>query len=342
MRLLLALLPVLLVGCASDGPEKTEQPKEVNVYTHRHYDSDKALFEAFTAKTGIAVRVVQAGDDELMARLEAEGNRSPCDVLITADAGRLGLASARGLLQSVKSAKLEAAIPSWLRDPEGQWYALTKRARVLAYRKDRVDPATLGTWDDLTAPRWKGKVLVRSSENVYNQSLVAAMIAHDGAEKAEAWATGVVANMAREPKGGDTDQLLALAEGIGDVAIANSYYIGKLMNSTDPAHQAARERIAVAFPTMGTHGVHVNVSGGGVARHAPHLEAAIALLEFLSETEAQALFSEGNYEYPVKPGVAWSPTLLGFGTFEADTLNMAALGRNNAAAIKVFEAAGWR
>lgn len=342
MRQLLAFLIVLLVGCTSESPENTGGTQEVNVYSHRHYESDKALFTAFTAKTGIKVRVVQAGEDELMARLEAEGSRSPCDVLITADAGRLGHATTRGLLQPVESEVLRNNIPSWQRDAEGHWYGLTMRARVLAYRKDRVDPATLRTWDDLTAPQWKGKVLVRSSENVYNQSLVAAMIAHDGKEQAQAWASGIVANMARAPKGGDTDQLLALAEGIGDVAIANTYYIGKLMNSTDPAHQAARERIAVTFPAMGTHGVHVNVSGAGVARHAPHREAAIALLEFLSENEAQALFSEGNYEYPVKPGVAWSTTLLGFGTFVPDTLDMATLGRNNAAAIKVFEAVGWR
>ena len=314
----------------------------MNVYTHRHYASDKALFEAFTEKTGIVVRVVQAGDDELMARMEAEGKRGPCDVLITADAGRLWQASNRGLLQPVESQVLMENVPAHLRDPEGHWFGLTQRARIVAYHKGRVGTEDLARWEDLTHPRWKGRILVRSSENVYNQSLLAAMVAHNGPEAAQAWASGIVANMARPPKGGDTDQLLALAEGIGDVAIVNSYYVGKVMAGSDPAQAKARSVIGVAFPSLGGHGVHINISGGGVARHAPDREAAIALLEFLSGSEAQRIFAEGNHEYPVKHDVDRSSILTAFGTFPPDTLNMAMLGRHNATALKVLEAAGWR
>ncbi|MBL7964175.1 MAG: Fe(3+) ABC transporter substrate-binding protein [Flavobacteriales bacterium] len=335
---------LLIAACQSPekGPETRYAPREVNVYSHRHYDVDKQLFALFTERTGIVVNVVQAGDDELLARLEAEGAKSPCDVMITADAGRLGLARSRGLLQATQSNVLAAAIPAHLRDPEGYWFGLTMRARVVAYDKTKVKPEEIADYADLTKPRFKGKVLVRSAENVYNQSLLAAMIAHEGADAATAWAKGIVTNMARDPQGGDTDQLLAVAEGLGEVAIANSYYVGKLMASTEPEKQKARERLGVLFPVMSTHGTHVNVSGGGVARYAPHPAEAMALLEFLAGEEAQRLFSEGNKEYPVRPGVPVASELQAFGPFTADTLNLEALARLNAEAVKVFDAAGWR
>lgn len=347
MRNLLLALPVLLVACGTPAPApETEAtppaPREVNVYSHRHYDIDQQLFEQFTTKTGIKVNVVQAGGDELMARLEQEGAKSPCDVFITADAGKLGLAKTRGLLQPVRSTTLETNVPAHLRDPQGEWFGLTVRARVIAYDKNKVKPTTIATYADLTKPEWKGKVLVRSSENVYNQSLLAAMIAHQGPEAAEAWARGIVKNMARAPQGGDTDQLLALAEGIGQVAIVNSYYIGKLMASTEPEKEKARTTIGVIFPTMDGLGTHINISGGGVAVHAPHATEAIALLEFLSSDEAQKGFAEGNKEYPVKVGIAPASELAAFGTFTADTLNLEALSRFNAEAVKRFDAAGWR
>ncbi|HRH70782.1 MAG TPA: Fe(3+) ABC transporter substrate-binding protein [Flavobacteriales bacterium] len=346
MEKTLFLLPLLLAACGTPAPAPEPAPvaetRMVNVYSHRHYDVDKQLFTQFTEKTGIQVNVIQAGDDEIMARLEQEGEKSPCDIFITADAGRLGLARSRGLLQPTKSEVLDANIPAALRDPEGYWFGLTMRARVIAFNKEKVKPEQIHTYADLTAAKWKGKVLVRSSENVYNQSLLAAMIAHDGPEAAEAWAKGIVANMAREPKGGDTDQLLAIAEGIGDVAIANSYYIGKLMASDEPEKQKAKGMIGVLFPTMGAHGTHANVSGGGIAKYAPNPSEAMALLEFLSGDEAQKLFAEGNKEYPVKPGIAPAPELAAFGTFTPDSLNLEALARFNAEAVKRFDAAGWR
>jgi iron(III) transport system substrate-binding protein len=337
------ILPLLaaltLAACESPAPPAK---RIVNVYTHRHYATDAELFAQFTQATGIEVQVVQAGDDELLARLEQEAANSPCDVLIAADAGRLGLATLRGLLRPTQSTTLQTRIPAHLREPGHHWFGLTMRARVVAYHKDRVKPEDIRTYADLTLPEWKGRVLVRSSENVYNQSLLAAMIAHQGAAAAEAWAAGIVQNLARPPQGGDTDQLMAVAEGIGDVAIVNSYYVGKLMASDEPEKQKAKAAIGVIFPTMDGHGTHVNVSGGGVTKHAPHAAEAMALLEFLSGPEAQERFAEGNKEYPVVANVAPAAELAAFGTFVADTLDLGVLAQHNAEAIKRFDAAGWR
>jgi iron(III) transport system substrate-binding protein len=340
---LLPLLPLLLLfGCDRGSAGEQQAQREVNVYSHRHYDTDKALFEAFTKATGIRVNLVLADDNEVLARLEREGERSPCDLLITSDAGRLGQARLRGLLRPVHSALLDSVVPASLRDPEGHWYGLTMRARVLAYNKTKVRPEELPTYQALTAPQWKGRLLARSAENLYNQSLMAAFVAHYGPDSARSWARGVAANFARDPKGSDTDQLLAVAEGIGDVAIANSYYIGKLMSSTGPERAKAREVLAVALPTMGGSGTHVNVSGAGLVKHARHEAEAIALLEYLLGAEAQRAFAEGNKEYPVRHGVAVDPVLASFGTLTPDTLDLAQLGLNNATAVKLLQAAGWR
>ena len=350
----------LLVACSA--PQADEE-KVVNVYTHRHYETDKQLFADFEQKTGIKVNVVMAEDDELLSRLEAEGDNSPADVIITADAGRLGLAAERGYLKPERDSVLEANVPEHLRDPEGRWFGFTMRARVVAYDKNKVKPEELLTYNDLLAPRFKGQILVRPSEHVYNQSLVAAMIAHSGADSAQKWCEGIVANMAREPKGSDTDQLLAIGEGLGSVAIVNSYYIGKLMKSEDPARQKAKNAIAVALPVIGpvdtfmvealdgskaevVHqvrtGTHVNISGGGVATHAKHEQNAIELLRFLSSDASQAAFADGNMEYPVKPGIPASAILQGFGKLTPDTLDLSLLGKYNADAVKVLTAAGWR
>jgi iron(III) transport system substrate-binding protein len=341
------LLLLLLSACGGSGDpaattDHTADPGEVNVYSHRHYDSDKQLFARFTELTGIKVNLLSAGDDDLLSRIEAEGANTPGDVLITADAGRLGLAKQRGLFQNVRSEVLEANIPPFRRDPDGAWFGFSARARVFAYNKNKVKPADLATYDAITASAFKGRVLARTSEHVYNQSLVASMIAHHGREAALAWCKGVVRNFAREPKGSDTDQLLAVGEGIGDVAIVNSYYVGKLMNSDDPAKQKAREVIAVAFPDANGHGTHFNVSGGGVIAHARNRENAIKLLEFLSSDEAQRVFAEGNMEFPVRAGVPVAATLQAFGPCTPDTLDLSNLSRFNAEAVKVMGEAGWR
>jgi iron(III) transport system substrate-binding protein len=341
-RLCRCLLAAGLLASAACGGSADRESAEVNVYSHRHYEADQQLFDRFTEQTGIRVNVVTASADELITRLENEGAASPADVLITVDAGRLHRAKVRGLLQPVESAVLNANVPEHLRDRDRQWWGLTQRARVIAYHKARVDPAELSTYEALTEPRWQGRILVRSSDNVYNQSMLAALIAHLGEDAAEAWARGVVANMARPPSGGDTDQVKAVAAGVGDIAIANTYYIARLAESADAEERRIAEQIGVFFPNQDDRGAHVNVSGAGITRHAGNVDHARALLEFLTGAEAQAVFAESNQEYPVNPAVAWSRTLQGWGQFQADTLDLTRLGELNDTAVRIFDRAGWR
>jgi len=314
----------------------------VNVYSHRHYDTDQQLYDRFTEQTGIRVNVVTAGADELIARLESEGASTQADILITVDAGRLHRAKDRGLLQPIVSETLERNVPSHLRDPDNTWFGLTRRARIIAYAKDRVQPSELSTYEALSEPEWQGRVTVRSSDNVYNQSLLASLIAHDGADSARAWAQGIARNMARQPSGGDTDQIKAVAAGTGDVAIVNSYYLARLQASTDPEEQRIGAMIAAFFPNQDDRGTHVNVSGIGVTTHAKNRDNAVRLIEFLSSPDAQQLFAQGNQEYPANPAVQPSPTLAAWGEFRADTLNLSVLGELNAEAVRVFDASGWK
>jgi len=316
--------------------------EEVNVYTHRHYDADRLLFEQFTEKTGIAVNVVKASADQLIKRLEIEGAQSPADILVTVDAGRLYRAQEKGLLRSVKSEKLESQIPAHLRDPNGHWFGLTTRARIIVYSKDRVKPDQLSTYEALTEPEWKGKVLIRSSQNIYNQSLMASMIVAHGSEGAAKWVKGMVANFARTPKGNDRDQVKAIASGIGDVAIVNTYYIGKLLNSADDTERHAGAQVGIFFPNQDGRGAHVNVSGAGVTKSSKNLKNAVALLEFLSGPEAQQAFAEANSEYPVNPAVDEPPLVQSWGTFKADQIDLSLLGKHNFEAVKIFAENGWR
>ncbi len=343
--LLLSLL-VALTGCGDTtgepGANGGEGAGTVNVYSHRHYEADQQLFERFTAETGIEVKVVKAKADQLIERLKTEGADSPADILITADAGRLVRARAEGLLQTVDSAVLAEAIPASYRDPEGHWFGLTVRARVVVVAKDKVDPSEIGTYAGLADPKWKGRIAVRSSSNIYNQSLLAALIANDGREAAQAWAAGVLANMARDPKGNDRDQVKAVAAGEADLAIVNTYYIGLLLGSDDAAQREAGEAVVVTFPTMTGGGTHVNISGAGVTKHAPHRDNAVRLLEFMVSQEAQKTFAESNYEYPVRTDVEPSALLKGWGDWTPDALNLSQLGENNAEAVKVFDEVGWR
>jgi iron(III) transport system substrate-binding protein len=344
--LLAVAVGFIAAGCGEDraAARTGEAPAGavVNVYSHRHYDVDRMLFERFTAETGIAVNVVTGSADELITRLQTEGASSPADVLITVDAGRLHRAKERGLLQPVESGVLAANVPARFRDDEGTWFGLTVRARVLVYARDRVSPGDVGTYESLAEPRWRGRLLVRSSENVYNQSLLAALIAAAGEDAALSWARGIAGNLARSPSGGDTDQLKAVAAGAGDVAISNTYYLAKLATSEDAEDRRVYAQLAVAFPNQGGRGTHVNVSGAGVTRHAPNRENAVRLIEFLSSDEAQRIFAEGNQEYPVKPGVPMSAVLAEWGEFEMDTLTLARLGELNTRAVMLFDRAGWR
>jgi len=343
-RPLLALSAALILGgCGQQGSD-TSSPGVVNVYSHRHYDTDQRLFDRFTEVTGIRVQVVTASADELITRLQLEGESSPADVLITVDAGRLHRAKGLGLLRPTTSAELEATIPAHLRDAEGYWFGLTQRARVIAYARDRVSPDQLSTYADLANPRWRGEVLTRTSENIYNVSLMASIIAAEGTAGAEVWARGVVANFARAPQGSDTDQLLDLAAGVGDLAIVNTYYVGRLLNDTLQTNRDIAARVGIFFPNQGEgeRGTHVNVSGAGITTHAPNAENALRLIEFLVSEEAQRAFAEAAFEYPVREGVEWAPTLREWGQFRADTLPLQRLGELNNESVQVYDRAGWR
>jgi len=310
----------------------------VNIYSHRHYEVDERLYDAFAAKTGIRVNVVQAEANELMERLRAEGSRSPADLLITEDAGRLLRAVEWGLLQPVSSPKLEAAVPAAFRDPQGRWYGLTRRARVIVYSRERVKPAELSTYEDLTSPSWKGRLLVRSSTNIYNQSLLAWMIATRGEEAASRWARGIVANFARQPKGSDRDQIAAIAAGEGDAAIVNTYYVGLLSASVSPQERKAAESVGVHFPPE----THVNISGAGVTAGAPNRDNAVRLLEFLVSEEAQAVFAEANFEYPVNRAIAAAPLLASWGNLPASAAPLANMAPWYERAQRIFDEVGWR
>ena len=346
--LLKAMVFMLAVftACTPKQSEETKtsqsEEQEINVYTHRHYESDQQLFKDFEALTGIKVNVVNASADELIQKLELEGAQSPADVLITVDAGRLHRAKEKVLLQPVTSNILNENVPPHLRDAEGHWYGLSYRARVIAYAKDRVQPEQLSDYESLIDPQWKGKILIRSSGNIYNQSLLASIIAAQGEQKARAWAEGMVANMAREPKGNDRDQVKAIAAGLGDLAIVNTYYVGLLLNSENEEEVKAGESVGIFFPNQNDRGTHINVSGIGVTKYAPNKENAVKFIEFLSGPSAQEVFAKGNYEYPVKPGIGWAGLLQSWGTFKTDSLDLSLLGANNKQAVMTFDQVGWQ
>jgi iron(III) transport system substrate-binding protein len=315
---------------------------EVNIYSYRKEHLIRPQLEAFANATGIAYNIVTGRADALALRIQREGVNSPADVLLTVDAGRLVRAKALRILQPIRSAALERAIPARYRDPEGHWFGLGLRARTLFYAVDRVDPATLSTYEALTDATWKGRILVRSSSNIYNQSLLASLIHHHGLVRAEAWARGIVANLARKPQGGDRDQLRGVAAGVGDVAIANHYYYAQLKASTRKRDRLVVEKVKPFWPNQAGRGVHVNVSGAGVTRHAPNKANAIKLIEFLASPAGQRLYADHSFEIPVRAGVEASAIVKSLGAFEPDVIDLEILGRNNAEAVKAFDRAGWR
>ena len=333
------LIAAALASAAFAAPA---QEKVLNLYTARHYQTDEALYTEFTKQTGIKVNRIEAGEDAIIERMKQEGERSPADILMTVDAGRLWRAEQAGLLQPTRSKVLDERIPAELRHPDGLWFGFSMRARPIFYAKGRVDPKSLARYEDLADPKLKGKICIRSGTAVYQLSLLSSMIAANGPEKAEQWARGVVANMARDPKGGDTDQLTAVAAGECDVAVSNTYYYVRLMKSQKPEDRAIASKLAVVFPNQGDRGTHVNISGAGVAKNAPHREAAVQFLEYLSSPSAQRYFTEGNNEYPVAPGAAPNPELASIGTFRKDSVNMSVLGRNQPQAQQIYDRAGWK
>jgi iron(III) transport system substrate-binding protein len=314
---------------------------EVNLYTNRHYDTDEEILDRFTDETGIEVNVLKGDSDQLIERIAREGENTPADLLITADAGRLHRAKTRGILQSVKTETLTQNVPANLKDEANHWYGLTMRGRVIVYAKDRVDPSELGSYADLTSDKWQDEILVRSSANIYNQSLLASLVSIYGEEWAEEWAAGIVDNMARKPQGNDRAQATAVAAGEGDLAIMNTYYLGKMVNSDNPAEVEVAENVGIHFPD-GENGTHVNVSGAGVTKYAPNKETAVKLLEYLSSASAQKFFASANYEYPVNPDVEASELLQSWGDFETQSINLTELGVYNETAVKIFNRVGWQ
>ena len=335
IRLFLGVLSALLPLSA------LAQDSVLNLYSARHYQTDEALYANFTRQTGIKINRIEGKEDELLERIRNEGANSPADVFITVDAARLAQADALGLFAAVKSKVLDERIPENLRATD--WYAFSTRARVIIYNKAGVNPADVQNYEDLAGPKLKGQICVRSGAHPYNLSLGSALIHHLGEQKAEEWARGLVANFARAPKGGDTDQIRAVAAGECGVSISNTYYIARLLRSDKPEDKKAMEKIGVVWPNQKSFGVHINISGGGMLKTAPHKAAAVKFLEYLANDEAQAYFANGNNEWPVvKSAAAKNPALESLGSFKADSLNVGTLSRNTATAQKIFDRAGWR
>lgn len=334
----LLLGAIALLGTACSGPNANNPAtKVVNIYSSRHYNTDTQLYTDFTKQTGIQVNLIEGKDAELIERIKSEGKNSPADVLITVDAGRLWRAEQAGLFQPIESAVLQSEVPADLRDPQGRWYGFSRRARVIIYNKAKVQPSQLSTYEDLANPRWKGKLCARSSDNIYNQSMVAAHIQDKGAPATETWVKGLVANFARPPEGNDTSQIKAVAEGVCDLAIVNHYYLARMLNDSNPATRAIAQKVGVFFPKP----THVNISGAGVIASAPHKQNAVQFLEYLGSPAGQRYFVGGTHEYPVQ-GESSDPTTHSFGPFTAAKVNVDAYGNNNAKAVQIMDRAGWK
>lgn len=344
-RLALRLKQAVLAGLAAAVLVGTaaQAEGEVNLYSSRHYDTDERLYSDFEKATGIKVNRIEDKAEALVARMEAEGKNSPADVLITVDAGNLWRAEAKGLLQPVKSTVLEEKIPAAYRHPEGLWFAFSNRARIIFFDKSKIDPKTVATYEDLAKPALKGQVCTRSSSNIYMLSLMASLIANDGETAAGDWAKSVYANRARDPEGGDTDQLKGIISGQCAVALSNHYYFVRLKTGgVKGVSEADAAKIGWVFPNQGGRGAHVNVSGAGVAVNAPNKENAVKFIEYLASPQAQAYFAAGNFEFPVVAGAELTEPVKSLGTFKADTLNVSELGKNQAKAQALYDAAGYK
>lgn len=317
--------------------------QELNLYSSRHYQTDEALYSGFTKATGVKLNRIEAGEDPLIARIKNEGAASPADVLVTVDAGRLWRAEQMGLFQPIESKVLNERLPANMRASGNQWFGFSARARVIVYNKASVNPADVQNYEDLANPKMKGKVCTRSGGHIYNLSLMSALIEHLGEAKAEQWAKGVVNNFARAPKGGDTDQIKAVATGECGVAISNSYYYVRLMKSDKPEDKKIIESTGLIWPNQKSFGTHMNVSGAGVIKTAPNKAAAIKFLEYLTSNEAQSYFANGNNEWPVVKGATLNnKELASLGTFKMDTLNIGVLGKNQPVAQKIFDRVGYK
>jgi iron(III) transport system substrate-binding protein len=317
--------------------------KVLNLYSARHYQTDEALYAGFTRQTGIKINRIEGGDDPLFERIRNEGANSPADIFITVDMGRLWRAEQAGIFAPVKSKILESRIPATYRDPNGRWFGFSARSRVIAYNKDTVKPGDIRNYEDLADPKWKGKVCVRSSGHPYMLSLTASMVSHLGEARAEQWVKGLKDNLARDPKGGDTDQIKAVAAGECELALANTYYLVRLLRSAKPGDGKIMEKVGVIWPNQDNRGAHMNISGGGMLKHAPNKAAAVRFLEYLASDEAQAYFADGNNEWPVVATVkVRNPELESLGKFKADQLHVSELGKNQPVALRISDRAGYK
>ena len=340
MRQILFFTLIILSACT---PNKQEI-QEVNLYSQRHYAVDELQYKNFTEKTGIKVNVVKANADQLIERLKNEGDDSPADLFITVDAGKLYNARQAGVLQKISSENINENIISDLRDPDGFWAPITYRSRIIVYSDDRVKKSDLNSYEDLANPKWKGRLLVRSSSNAYNQALMSSLVANLGSENTEKWSSAVVSNFARDPKGSDRDQVKAIAAGQGDIAIVNSYYIGLLLASEKEEEQNAGNSVSVFFPNQGEadRGSHINISAIGLTKSSPNKENAIKLIEYLTSEEAQEVYVNNSYEYPANSLVEPSDIVKSWGNFKIDKLNLNALGEFRPEALKIFDKTGWK
>ncbi len=318
------------------------QQKVLNLYSSRHYQTDEALYANFEKSTGIKINRIEGLEDPLIERMKNEGDKSPADVLITVDMGRLLKAKEAGLFQPVKSAVLDEKVPRELRASDGTWYGFSVRARPIFYAKGKIEPKDIANYEDLANPKFKGKVCTRAGNHPYMISMLSSLIAANGNEKAEAWARAVVANMARAPKGGDTDQIKGIASGECEIAVGNTYYFARLLKSDKPEDKAVAEKVGVVFPNQTNRGTHINISGAGVAKYAPNKEAAIKFLEYLASPEAQNYFANGNNEYPIVGNATDNAALKAMGEFKRDPLPMDQVGKNYTTAAQMFDRVGWK
>jgi iron(III) transport system substrate-binding protein len=346
LRRLFAGLSVLAAAAAVSGapPAWAQQAGEVNLYSSRHYDSDRALYDAFTRESGIRVRLIEGDADQLIERIRNEGANSPADVFITVDAARLARAADAGVLQPFRSRSVESRVPQGLRDADGMWFAVSQRARVVMYDKEKGAPEGLARYEDLANPKFRNQICVRSAAHPYNVSLAASVLAADGPEKTEEWARGVVANMARPPQGGDRDQFRAIPAGQCGLAIANTYYLAGIGASERAEDKALFQRIGVVFPNQapGDRGAHVNISGAGLVKTAPNRAAAERFLEFLVTDKAQEMFALGNMEYPAVAEAPLHPALKALGNFRGEPVDAARTNAHAAQALQIMQRAGWR
>jgi len=328
-----ALTAVIATSAAAEG--------ELNLYSSRHYDTDERLYGEFEEATGITINRIEGKADELIARMEAEGANSPADILLTVDTSRLARAKNAGILQSVDSDILEDRIPANLQDLDNQWFGFSQRGRIIFFNKENMDnpPAT---YADLAKPEYKGMICIRSSNNTYNQTLLASIITHEGTEAAKSWAEGIVANMARDPQGGDTDQLRGLVSGECDIAVSNTYYFARAIRKDVKGLSAERDKVGFVFPNQDSYGAHMNLSGAGVAANAPNKENAILFLEYLASDNAQKYFSAGNDEFPAVPSVELADSVKQLGEFKADDINLSEVAKNLPEAQKIFNEVGWK